>query len=43
LIEASANIVAKAESVYVIAAYRRVVCCGWGIALPFIGQGESDL
>jgi hypothetical protein len=42
LIEASSNIVAKAESVYVIAIHRRVPC-GWGIALPFIGQGESDL
>jgi hypothetical protein len=42
LIEASANIVAKAESVRVIAIRPRVPC-GWGIALPFIGQGESNL
>jgi hypothetical protein len=43
LIEASANIVAKAESVRVFAVHRRVISCGWGIALPFIGQGEGDL
>jgi hypothetical protein len=44
LIEASANIVAKAESVCVIAIRRRVfVPCGWGITLPFIGQGECKL
>jgi hypothetical protein len=42
LIEASANIVVKAESVSVIAIRRRL-SCGWGIALPFIGQGESNL
>jgi hypothetical protein len=41
LIEASANIVVKAESVCVIALRRPP--CGWGIALPFIGQGESKL
>jgi hypothetical protein len=41
LIEASANIIVKAESVHVIAIRRRVPC-GWGIALPFIGQGESN-
>jgi hypothetical protein len=33
LIEASANIVAKAESVYAIAIRRRVPC-SWGMALP---------
>jgi hypothetical protein len=44
LIEVSANIVAKEESVCVIAIRRRVfVPCGWGIALPFIGQGECEL
>jgi hypothetical protein len=42
LIEASANIVVKAKSVCVIAIRRRVPR-DWGIALPFIGQGESDL
>jgi hypothetical protein len=42
LIEASANIVVKAESVRAIAIHRRVPR-GWGIALPFIGQGESNL
>jgi hypothetical protein len=41
LIEASANIVVKAESVRVIAVRRPP--CGWGIALPFIGQGERNL
>jgi hypothetical protein len=42
LIEASANIVVKAESVCVIT-ISRPVPCGWGIASPFIGQGESSL
>jgi hypothetical protein len=42
LIEASANIVVKTESLCVIA-IRRHVPCGWGIALPFIGQGGSNL
>jgi hypothetical protein len=42
LIEESANIAVKAESVRVIAPRCRVHC-GWGIALPFIGQGESNL
>jgi hypothetical protein len=37
LIEASANIVAKAESVGVIA-IRRPLVCGWGTASPIIGQ-----
>jgi hypothetical protein len=41
LIEASANIVVKVERVRVIAI--RPPPCGWGIALPFIGQGESNL
>jgi hypothetical protein len=41
LIEASANIVVKAESVCVISIPRPP--CSWGIALPFIGQGESNL
>jgi hypothetical protein len=41
LIEASANIVVKTESVRMIAIRRPP--CGWGIALPFIGQGESNL
>jgi hypothetical protein len=41
LIEESANIVVKAESVRVIAVRRPP--CSWGIALPFIGQGESNL
>jgi hypothetical protein len=36
LIEASANIVVQAESVYVIA-IRRPPPCGWGTASPFIG------
>jgi hypothetical protein len=36
-IEASANIMVKVESVCVIA-IRRHPPCGWGIALPFIGQ-----
>jgi hypothetical protein len=40
LIEASANIAVKAESVRVIAIRRPL--CGWGIAPPFIGQGESS-
>jgi hypothetical protein len=42
LIEASANIVAKAGSVCVIAIRRRVPR-GWGTASPFIGQGGSSL
>jgi hypothetical protein len=42
LIEASANIVVKTESVRVIA-IRRHVPCGWRITLPFIGQGDSNL
>jgi hypothetical protein len=42
LIDASANIVVKAESVCVIAIPRRLPR-SWGIALPFIGQGESNL
>jgi hypothetical protein len=42
LIEASANIVVKAESMCVIAIRRRV-SRGWGMTLPFIGQGESNL
>jgi hypothetical protein len=42
LIEASANIVVKAESVCVIT-IRRHVPCGWGTASPFIGQGGSSL
>jgi hypothetical protein len=42
LIEASANIVARAESVYIIAIRRRVPL-RLGIALPFMGQGESNL
>jgi hypothetical protein len=42
LIKASANIVVKAESVRVFAIPPRLFC-GWGIALPFIGQGESNL
>jgi hypothetical protein len=41
LIEASANIMVKAESVRVIAI--RLPPCGWGIALPFIGQEGSSL
>jgi hypothetical protein len=41
LIEASANIVVKAESVRVIALRRPP--CGWGTAPPFIGQGGSSL
>jgi hypothetical protein len=43
LIEASANIVERAESVSVIAVRRPVSPLRPGIALPFIGQGESDL
>jgi hypothetical protein len=42
LIEASANIVVKAESVGVIA-IRCPLVCGWGTASPFIGQGGSSL
>jgi hypothetical protein len=42
LIEASANIVVKAESACVIAV-RRPSPCGWGTASPFIGQGGSSL
>jgi hypothetical protein len=42
LIEASANIVAKAGSVCVISIRRRVPY-GWGTASPFIGQGWSNL
>jgi hypothetical protein len=42
LIEASANIVEKAEIVWVIAVCRPVPC-GWGTAPPFIGQGGSSL
>jgi hypothetical protein len=43
LIEASANIVGKAESVWVTAVRRPVsVPCGWGSASPFIGQGGSS-
>jgi hypothetical protein len=42
LIEASANIVVKAESARVIA-IRRPVPRGWGTAPPFIGQGGSNL
>jgi hypothetical protein len=41
LIEASANIAVKAESVRVIAIRRAP--CGWGTTPPFIGQGESSL
>jgi hypothetical protein len=41
LIEAGANIVVKAESVRVIATRRHVPRVR-GIALPFIGQGESN-
>jgi hypothetical protein len=37
LIEASANIAVKVESVRVIAIRRPL--CGWGTAPPFIGQG----
>jgi hypothetical protein len=40
LIEASANIVVKAESVQVCAVRR---LCGWGTAPPFIGQGGGSL
>jgi hypothetical protein len=36
LIKASANIVR-------VFAIRPRLFCGWGIALPFIGQGESNL
>jgi hypothetical protein len=43
LIEATANIVVKAGSVRVIAIRRRRLPCGWGIALPFIGQGERAI
>jgi hypothetical protein len=43
LIEASANMAVKVESVRVIAIRRCRVPRGWGIALPFIGQGESNL
>jgi hypothetical protein len=44
LIEVSANIVVKAESVQVSVVRLRVsVPCGWGTAPPFIGQGESSL
>jgi hypothetical protein len=46
LIEASADIVAKAESVRVFTIRHRVILflpCGWGLALPFIDQGGSDL
>jgi hypothetical protein len=42
LIEASANIVERAESVRVIVVLR-LVSCGWGTAPPFIGQGGSSL
>jgi hypothetical protein len=42
LIEASANIVVKVESVRMIA-IRRPLPCGWGTAPPFIGQGGSSL
>jgi hypothetical protein len=42
LIEASANIVERAESVGVIAV-RRPVPRGWGTAPPFISQGEGGL
>jgi hypothetical protein len=42
LIEESANIVVKTKIVRVIAIRHRVPC-GWGITLPFIGQGESNL
>jgi hypothetical protein len=42
LIEASSNIVVKAESVCVIAIRHRVPR-GWGTASPFIGQGGSSL
>jgi hypothetical protein len=41
LIEASANIVVKAESAWVIAVRRPP--CDWGTASPFIGQGGSSL
>jgi hypothetical protein len=41
LIEASANIVAKAESVGVIAIYHTL--CGWGTTSLFIGEGGSSL
>jgi hypothetical protein len=40
-IEASANIVVKAESVQASAI--RQPSCGWGTAPPFIGQGGSSL
>jgi hypothetical protein len=40
LIEASANIVVKAEGVRAIAIRRRAPC-GWGITLSFIGQGRA--
>jgi hypothetical protein len=43
LIEVSANIVVKAESVRVFAIHPRCVPRGWGIALPFIGQGKMNL
>jgi hypothetical protein len=42
LIETSANIMVKAESVCVIAIHRRIPR-GWGTAFPFIGQGGSSL
>jgi hypothetical protein len=41
LIEASVNIVLRAESVCVSAIRRPP--CGWGTASPFIGQGGSSL
>jgi hypothetical protein len=47
VIEASANIVGEAESVWTIAIHCPVsdVSCPWGEGdhLPFIGQGEGDL
>jgi hypothetical protein len=42
LIEASANIMVKEESVQVIIV-RHPDPCGWGTASPFIGQGGSSL
>jgi hypothetical protein len=44
LIEASANIVGRAESMRALAVRHPVsVSWGWGAALPFIGQGGSRL
>jgi hypothetical protein len=43
LIEASANIMVKAESVRAFAIRSFRLLRGLGIALPFIGQGESNL